>query len=181
MLILKKEGRSEFKKPFGKLYPSIKDLKNILQKYITNNNLIISIGDATTINLQKEGIIPHMGIIDNRIEREDSTYEDEIFYDKVQLNAENPPGTITTELWETLIKGFQLIKAGHYILIVVDGEEDLAVLPCVIIAPPGSVILYGQPGKGVVLCEVDKFKSKAKNLIDKFEETHNGNQYKPAN
>jgi hypothetical protein len=69
VLILKEELRSEFKKPFGKLYPSIKDLKDNLENYIQReNNLIISIGDVTTINLQKEGIKPDMGIIDYRIE-----------------------------------------------------------------------------------------------------------------
>ncbi len=51
---------------------------------------------------------------------------------------------------------------------MVDGEEDLAVLPCVLTAPPESVVLYGQPGEGVVLCEVDRFKDIAKEFMDKF-------------
>jgi hypothetical protein len=37
-------------------------------------------------------------------------------------------------------------------------------------APPGSIIFYGQPGEGVVLCEVDKIKEKAEDLIKKLEE-----------
>ena len=171
MLILKSEGRKELKKPFGKLYPSIKDLKNILKTYKEENNLIISIGDVTTLNLQKEGIIPHMGIVDNRIEREESKFEHKLNYSKVQLKAENPPGTITKDLWNTIDQGFHLIETSRSnILIMVDGEEDLAVIPCVIMAPPGSIILYGQPGEGVVLCEVDEVKSKAKEMLEKFEE-----------
>jgi uncharacterized protein (UPF0218 family) len=37
-------------------------------------------------------------------------------------------------------------------------------------APADSIILYGQPGEGVVLCEVDKIKEKAEDLIKKLEE-----------
>lgn len=170
MLILRENGRSAFKTPFGEIYSSINDLKNILEKYKSKSHLIISIGDVTTINLQKEWIIPDMAIIDNRIERKESPQEDKIFYDKIQLHTNNPPGIITQDLWKTIRKGFNLIESsGNDVLIVVDGEEDLAVLPCVIMAPSGSVLLYGQPGEGVVLCEVDKFKDKAKQLIDKFE------------
>ncbi len=171
MLILKAEGRSEFKKPLGKLYPSIKDVKEHLENFRKENNIIISIGDVTTINLQKEGIIPNMGIVDNRIERRDSEFQNKLVYDKIQLNAENPPGTITQNLWDTIKKGFHIIETSHHnILIVVNGEEDLAVIPCAIMAPYNSIILYGQPGEGVVFCEVDKVKNKAEKLLKKFEE-----------
>jgi GTP-dependent dephospho-CoA kinase len=171
VLILKKETRSELKKPFGKLYLSLKDPKEYLQKLKKENKLIISIGDATTINLQREGITPDMGVIDNKIERKNSIYKNEVIYADFQLKTENPPGTITPHLWNTMEKGFQLIETpGHQVLIVVEGEEDLAVIPAVILAPPGAVILYGQPGEGVVLCEVDKMKKKAEKLIEKFEE-----------
>ena len=173
MLILKEEGRSEFKKPFGKLYPSITDLKDNLEDYKQReNNLIISIGDVTTINLQKAGIKTDMGIIDNRIERKEYDFNDKLVNYKVQLKAENPPGTITKNLWNAIKKGFKLIEtSNNNILIVVNGEEDLAVIPCVIMAPHNSIILYGQPGKGVVFCEVDQVKSKAEKLLEKFEET----------
>jgi GTP-dependent dephospho-CoA kinase len=170
VLILKVEERSAFKTPFGDIYSQVKDLKNTLEKYKNKQQLIISIGDATTINLHKIGILPDISIIDNQIGRKKTSKENKInFYDNVQLHAENPPGTITTEMWQTITKAFGLIKSGFNVLIVVDGEEDLAVLPCVIIAPPGSVLLYGQPGEGVVHCEVDKYKDKAKELMDKFE------------
>ena len=34
--------------------------------------------------------------------------------------------------------------------VLVDGEEDLAVIPLVIAAPDGAIVLYGQPRQGVV-------------------------------
>lgn len=170
MLILKETKRSEFKKPFGKLYPSVKSLKKKLNDYKLYN-LIISVGDVTTLNLQIEGIEPDLCIIDNKIERQESEFETRQINYNVQLSAENAPGTITKELWDNIEKAFNLIETYHYkILIVVEGEEDLAVIPCVMMAPSNSVVLYGQPGEGVVLCEVDKIKDEAIKLLKKFEE-----------
>lgn len=169
MLILKEEERKAFKKPFGEIYSSLKVIKKNLEKYKNNHQLIISIGDATTINIIQENIIPDLAIIDNQIERKKSPMDNEFSYDHAQLNAENPPGTITPELWKTINQAFELIKSGFNILIVVEGEEDLAVMPCVITAPQGSILLYGQPGEGVVLCEVDNYKDKAIEFMNKFE------------
>jgi GTP-dependent dephospho-CoA kinase len=166
---LKEEEREAFKKPFGKIYSSVSEIKNTLEKYKNNHQLIISIGDATTLNLIKNGIIPDIGIIDEQIERKKSPMDNEFGYDHVELNAANPAGTITQELCKAIKKAFGLYISGFNVLIVVEGEEDLAVLPCVITAPPGTVVLYGQPGEGVVLCEVDKFKDKTGEFLDKFE------------
>ena len=168
MLILKKEMRAEFKKPVGTLYPSISDAKDAISS-LGNKSLIISIGDVTTRNMLDEGIIPDVGIVDNMIERQPSDYE--ICYDNVTLKTKNPPGTITDQMWKTIKEGFSLVeKAGYNVLIVVDGEEDLSAIPCMVMAPAGSIIFYGQPGEGVILCEVDEIKEKAEDLIKKLEE-----------
>lgn len=167
MLILNQKSRSEFKKPIGVLYPSLKDAKVFIDsKY--PDELLISVGDVTTQNLQKAGLIPHLGIIDNVVERKPATYD--VVYDNVTLNVKNPPGVITDELQEAIRKAFQLIKTGFKVLILVDGEEDLAAIPCALMAPSGSLILYGQPGEGLVVCEVDKVINKVKKLKDKLEE-----------
>lgn len=172
MLILNKELRSEFKKPIGALYPSIDDVKDFLKsKY--PDELLISVGDVTTQNLQKSGLVPHLGIIDNVVERNPVTGKkpvDYAVYDYVTLNARNPPGVITDELDETIKKAFQLVKSGFRVIIQVDGEEDLAAIPCILMAPPGSLVLYGQPGEGLVVCEVDKVIDKVEKLKSKLEE-----------
>lgn len=162
MLILKKESRGIFKKPFGKLYSTLHDV----DRDFLENHFIISIGDATTKNLLDANIIPKIGIIDNKIEREISKHK--IEYDAITLNADNPPGTITDELWEVIEKAKYLAK-GSNVLIVVNGEEDLAVIPCVLMAPKNSIILYGQPGEGIVVVEADKVKETAKKMLDNFE------------
>lgn len=168
MLILKKELRSEFKKPLGKLYSSLEDADDLIKsKY--PHDLLISVGDVTTRKLQDTGLIPHMGIIDNLVERKPAAHE--IIYDNVTLKADNPQGTITDALWNTVKQGFQLLRTGYRVIILVNGEEDLAVIPCILMAPSGSLVLYGQPGEGLVVCEVDKVRDKIKKLKMRLEET----------
>jgi GTP-dependent dephospho-CoA kinase len=167
VLILNNELRSEFKTPIGVLYTSLDDAKDFINsKY--PDELLISVGDITTQNLQKAGLIPHLGIIDNVVERKPAVYD--VIYDNVTLNVKNPPGVITDQLQETIQKAFQLIKTGFRVLILVDGEEDLATIPCILMAPSGSLVLYGQPGEGLVVCEVDKVINKVKQLKSKLEE-----------
>ena len=40
-------------------------------------------------------------------------------------------------------------------IIRVEGEEDLALLPCVLHAPEGSVVIYGWPGRGMKAVDTD--------------------------
>jgi hypothetical protein len=167
VLILNQELRSEFKKPIGLLYSSLDEAEDFVKsKY--PDELLISVGDITTQNLQKAGLIPHLGIIDNVVERKPAAYD--VVYDNVTLNVKNPPGVITDELQETIQKAFQLVKSGFRVLILVDGEEDLAAIPCILMAPPSSLVLYGQPGEGLVVCEVDKVIDKVKQMKNKLEE-----------
>jgi len=76
------------------------------------------------------------------------------FARKVQESGEpiqtvrNPAGTISQELLEALRNAFQ--TKGRTI-IRVDGEEDLAVLACLFLAPEGIKVVYGWPGRGMLL------------------------------
>ena len=165
MLILQKELRKKFKAPLGELYDSLDDIKDSLSKY----DYIISVGDVTTSNLIESQIFPNLGIIDNKIQRGDSTKE--IKYNAILLNAKNPAGTITDDLWETINDAISSIKnSENKYLIVVKGEEDLAVLPCIIMAPKNTVIMYGQPNEGLVVLDAETVKKKAEKLINEFEE-----------
>ena len=49
--------------------------------------------------------------------------------------------------------------------IIVKGEEDLAVLPCILIAPQETIILYGQPNEGLVYLKACDVVEKAKKLM----------------
>lgn len=156
---------SEFKKPLGKLYS---DFEEAIPE-IANANFLISVGDQTTKNLVDNDLLPHLGIIDNRIQRKD--HDHKIIRTENILNADNPAGTITNNLWETIELAIDSIKYDNQKrIIVVNGEEDLAVLPCILIAPEDAVILYGQPNEGLVFVNVSDVKDKATKLMTYFYE-----------
>ncbi|MBZ9570997.1 DUF359 domain-containing protein [Methanobrevibacter sp. TMH8] len=160
MLILDKNLRDEFKKPLGEVYPIF---DNAIPK-IKSSKFLISVGDATTNNLLKNKIYPNISIIDNLIQRKD--HDHDIIYTENFLNAENPPGTITDDLWETIELAISnATKNNERQLIIVEGEEDLAVLPCILLAPENSIVLYGQPNEGLVFLNVSDVKDRANELI----------------
>ena len=49
----------------------------------------------------------------------------------------------------------------------VDGEEDLLALPAVLSSPEKSIVVYGQPGEGIVLVRVS---AQSKKQVSKFVE-----------
>ena len=155
----------EFKRPLGKLYVDFEDAIPMIKEA----SFLISVGDQTTKNLVDIDLIPDLGIIDNRIQRKDHNYD--IIRTENILNADNPAGTITENLWETIEEAISLtLEDSGNRIIVVKGEEDLAVLPCLLIAPEDAVILYGQPNEGLVFVNVCEGKSKAKRLMTFFNE-----------
>ena len=141
---LNKDTISKLKKPLGKL----------------------SVGDATFNNLTKYELYPDIGIIDNLIQRKNHNHE--VIKAENILKAKNPAGTITDDLWETIGQAMELSGDGNCHVIEVDGEEDLAVLPCILMASDETTILYGQPNEGLVLLKVYDAKDYAQNLIDTF-------------
>ena len=153
---------AELKKPLGKLYPDFEDAID----EISSSEFLISVGDATFNNLTEHELYPNIGIIDNLIQRKNHTHEI-IRADQI-LKADNPAGFITDDLWETIGRALELSGSGECYVIEVAGEEDLAVLPCILMASPQTTILYGQPKEGLVLLKAHDLKDKAQMLIDGF-------------
>lgn len=159
---LNKDVIAELKIPLGTLYPEFEDALDI----ITSAKFLISAGDETFKNLISHDIIPDVGIIDNLIQRKNHTH-DLLAIENI-LKANNPAGTITRNLWETIEKSMELAEEGDSQLIIVDGEEDLAVLPCILVAPDDAIVLYGQPNEGLVVLNVSNLRIKAQELLNGF-------------
>ena len=159
---LNKDTISKLKKPLGKLYPNFEDAIS----EIKSSKFLISVGDATFNNLAKYKLYPDIGIIDNFIQRKSHTHK--VIKAENILKAKNPAGTITDDLWETIGQAMELSGDGNCHVIEVDGEEDLAVLPCILMASDEATVLYGQPNEGLVLLKVYDAKDHAQNLIDTF-------------
>jgi uncharacterized protein (UPF0218 family) len=150
--------RSELKKPFGELYPSLTALLPLLA-----GHAVYSVGDVVTHHLIRAGITPDVAIIDGHTMRAPCTRVPRL--PVRTLPARNPPGTISDEL----VLAIRDAVADPPAMIVVEGEEDLAVIPLVLAAPSGAMILYGQPGEGVVLRRVDgKARKAARSFLSRF-------------
>jgi len=145
--------RSELKKPLGKLYPKNTIREEIHQELIKPAEKIITVGDVITRNLLDSGITINLAVIDGKTQRTTSTPPSIDLQGNHRLvHVHNPPATITEELIKALKNA---LVEREPAVIVVDGEEDLAVLPAVLLAPATSIVMYGQPGIGGVLMRVD--------------------------
>jgi len=174
VLILDEKDKDEFKKPLGRLYPFFEDAL----PEIISSEFLISVGDETTNNLRSKNIYPNISIIDNLIQRKIHNnkiiHNNEFNHSENVLFTKNPPGTITDELWETIDLAIKkTTNNGAKQLIVVKGEEDLAVLPCIVMAPDNAVVLYGQPNEGLVFLNVFKVRKRANELLKLFKKVVN--------
>lgn len=156
--------RKNLKEPFGDL---IKDNNYHFEKL--DREKTITVGDIATKTLVERGIIPKISIVDLVVERKKkfSKVEEIGFADIKNLEKiKNPAGQITPILWSSIQKLLLSTPPG---IIQIEGEEDLAVLPAILLVPFGWKIFYGQPGSGLVLVEVDEeIKKKAYFYLRKF-------------
>ena len=92
MLKLPKYLRKELKKPLGNLHESIDEVKEAIQKQLSDEKLVIGIGDVTTKTLVELDLTPQICIVDNLIERRpvqhNLDHTDNIVY------VENPPSPL---------------------------------------------------------------------------------------
>ena len=142
--------------------PIGQDNKRNIQKYLSDNSYIITVGDRTTEKLIDFDLIPSLQIIDGlekRIKRDIIKLGDAF-----ELKIDNPAAEITLQSIEIIKKAFTMNSP---IRLTVNGEEDLLVLPVCIHAPENSVILYGQPNKGLVLIQITaEIRNKAQALLN---------------
>lgn len=133
----------------------IAELKSPLSALITEftqaQNPIISVGDAITKTCLDSNITPNIAIIDLKTHREkmyDSISEFGFTKEEPDFTVTNAPGEISQDLIITIEHCIQSPNTGHIIL--VEGEEDLAVIPAVLLSPYGTRVVYGQPNEGIV-------------------------------
>jgi uncharacterized protein (UPF0218 family) len=166
MLVLPENLREKLKEPLGNLVDE-QELLRLLQ----NDKYIVSVGDLVTFTLLNNGINPIICIIDYIIERKEyspNLKEKIQRFGKKHIKIKNPPGTITDELWNAIESAYESLEDGP-ICIEIEGEEDLATLAAIYMAPQDVTIIYGLPNKGVVVVKTNKaHKSKVKEILDKM-------------
>lgn len=158
--------RDSLKQPLGTLFNDKQ-----LFEYIQNTNTkIVSVGDLVTHTLITHDISPLFCIIDDHTRRHDLN---KIKVDRIhefgskKITVDNPAGVITEELWDTISKLYE--NKTDDVLLCVNGEEDLAALPAILLAPSDVTIIYGMPDKGVVAVPAtEHHKQKVKDILAKM-------------
>ena len=154
--------RDQLKIPLGLLLPIGQDNKENIQKYLSDDSYIITVGDKTTEKMIEYGIIPSLQIVDGFEKRQKREFPK--LGKESELKIDNPAAEITLQSIQIIKKAFEMIPP---IRLIVNGEEDLLVLPVCIHAPKNSVILYGQPNKGLVLVQITtEIRNKAQTLLE---------------
>ena len=81
----------------------------------------------------------------------------------------NPAGTITNEALMAVKLGIENPPSK----IMVNGEEDLLALPCIVYAPDNTAIYYGQRNEGIVKITVNsETKQTVKEIINSMREVN---------
>ena len=155
--------RDELKTPLGNLIKNSNPEKEKIIRQVSSGKIIITVGDATSEMLVKMGLVPFLQVVDGKEKRHE---RDLPLYDFIttDLQCDNPAGEITSQSIDVIKKS---LSAKPPIRLLVDGEEDLLVLPICLFAPDNSVVLYGQPNEGLVIVEiVDKVREKVQNIVN---------------
>ncbi len=148
---LSKKILNKFKAPLGKIIQHVIPAEAGIH--------IITIGDITTRKFLEHDITPKLSIIDLKTRRLSVIPRPAGPWESI-LKAKSLPGSISTSLILAINKSIR--KSGGS-LVVVNGEEDLATIPAVLLSPFGAKVYYGQPNAGMVQIIVNQ-ESKAKIL-----------------
>jgi uncharacterized protein (UPF0218 family) len=162
MLALPDSLRSEFKEPMGAVYA---DAETLLSDA---DDPIVAVGDVVTYHLRRAGRNPDVAVVDGRTEREavDDSVRRVLDDDTRRVEATNPPASLSESLLDALVAA---VDADGPVVVDVDGEEDLATLPALLLLDGGSVV-YGQPGEGMVLvAATPATRERARSLLERFD------------
>jgi len=158
------DKRELFKEPFGSFIKE-NDLKKI-----DRTKKLITVGDVVSLTAVNSGVVPDVAIYDGMTERREMT-EFAVLAESngwVTDTVTNPAGTITAELFDAVENA---LSGNTRRTVRVIGEEDLATLPCILLSPIGTNIIYGWPGKGMMLITTDEdIVRRIKELLEQTEE-----------
>lgn len=140
--------RSELKEPMGALYTEPAAL------LADAGDPLVAVGDMVTYHLLEAGRVPDLALVDEKTKR--SAVDESVAaaisgFDRT-IAVDNPAGTLTRDLLDAMRAG---LDSDETTLVDVEGEEDLAALPAVLMVPETAAVVYGQPDEGMVLVTPD--------------------------
>lgn len=164
--------RAALQQPMGQLFEGpehdISQAANKCKAHIQSTEYaqIIAIGDIVFKALESVKMKVDVAVVDYRTKRQPL----EFLSDRIHSDVSNKASQIESPAVAYLQKVIQTSTQDKPGRMVVEGEEDLLVLPSVMLAPLGSWVCYGQPEVGMVAVEVtEQSKAAAKALVAQFQ------------
>ena len=159
-LVLPDGLRNELKELLEPLTPETE-----LAKALKGAVKIITVGDLVSLTIHRAGFKQDVCIVDFKTKRcgVDKATKDELCLIGVKcIRVKSPAAMITGEMWEAVRDA---ISCGENTRIEVEGEEDMASLICLSLAPFGTAVIYGIPDMGIEVVHVDERARKFANNI----------------
>ena len=167
-LLLPLDKRKDLKVPLGILLRAdaslnVQALGRLLD--VDKPPMWATVGDYVTRYIIGAGLHPDIAVVDHRVMREEVEPLD---LKRYKVKVSNPAGTLSSESQRVLSEAISLKRR---LGVVVEGEEDLLVLPLMAWMPIGSVVVYGQPREGMVVVTLTEERRRwAKEFMDTMEE-----------
>ena len=130
---------------------------------------LIAVGDVTARVMLELDTVPDLALVDGQTKRmaldEDEAVDTSHF--PIQMAASSPAGVLTPNLLEQLDLA---LRAEDPCVMVVEGEEDMAPLYLHLLAPLGTLIVFGMPGKGLMVQRTTlAMKERCRTILTAFE------------
>ena len=160
-LVLPESEREAFKEPLG---------REMAEGELDNadaQTCFITVGDVVSLTFRRHGVRPLLSIYDGSTERREMTDFAKLVEGEEKEVVSNPAGMITVAMADAIRRGI-----GRDVdLIRVEGEEDLALLPCLLYAKEGTIVVYGMPGRCMMAVATDEaIRKKAAEFVARMEE-----------
>lgn len=139
-LMLPADLRNELRHPIGDVITN----NESFHEFFGNGNLVITVGDIVTKTLRENKTPADLEIIDFKTRRskvDTLPITKSIKHEMIS----NAPGCISPAAVQAIyVKLRSCIENKSKNQIYIQGEEDLLTLPVILLAPLGSIVLYGQ-------------------------------------
>jgi uncharacterized protein (UPF0218 family) len=175
-LSIPKDKRHKFTQPLGKLIAgkredTLLEIEHYFKEFNKKSQNIgfYLVGDIVTQDFLSNIFLKNfvkLCIIDEKTQREQINLDYRHFFEQV-IDFQSPAGSIPKESWDLLRK--IVLSKKRTVLRIIEGEEDLLVLPLVSVIPLEKdnkyYVFYGQPPitdskrqipEGIVLVDVNK-------------------------
>ena len=138
--------------------------------FLKDTEYIATIGDICTIKIFEQIREPNLAIVDLKTKRNITLDNNQLkTIMKIGINkieVENPPGSISNQMWKAIESSF---SNKNNTRITIKGEEDLATLAVISMAPKGAKVIYGMPDRGMVVVDVNQqSKKRANNFLKRM-------------